>query len=180
MRDRYQIRIIVYGLIIFLTFALLTTRLYQLQIVRGDYFRLWADKNRFRLAPLEAPRGIIYDRRGDILVRNVPSFAVTVIPAYLPDDPAAEEAVFDRLAELLALPATREDALDITQELNLGGEEVAAMDIRSIQEMVDEVRQWSAYQPLVLKRSFRSKRHTLTCPACWSSPNLSASIPTAS
>jgi len=153
MRDRYQIRIIVYGLIIFLTFALLTTRLYQLQIVRGDYFQLWADKNRFRLVSLEAPRGIIYDRRGDIMVRNVPSFAVTVIPAYLPDDPASEEVVFDRLAELLTLPATREDVQNIIQELDPDGKEAGVTGIRSIGEMVDEVRQWSAYQPLVLKRN---------------------------
>jgi len=96
MRERFQVRTIIYGLLIFLTFALLVTRLYQLQIVRGDYFRLWADRNRFRLVPLDSSRGIIYDRQGNILVRNVPSFTVTIIPAYLPDDPAEEEAVFQR------------------------------------------------------------------------------------
>jgi len=153
MRDRYQIRIIVYGLVILLAFALLTTRLYQLQIVRGDYFQLWADKNRFRLVPLEASRGIIYDRRGDILVRNIPSFTVTVIPAYLPDDPASEEVVFERLAALLSLPATREDILDIAEELSVSVEEVTTRGIRSIQGMVDEVRDWSPYRPLVLKRN---------------------------
>lgn len=152
MRDRYQIRIIAYGLGIFLTFALLTMRLYQLQIVQADHFQRWADKNRFRLVSLEAPRGIIYDRQGNILVRNVPSFTVTIIPAYLPDDPMAEEVVLDRLSRLLALPATRGDSLDTAQELGLS-EEIAARGILSIQEMVDEVRYLAPYRPLVLKRN---------------------------
>jgi len=128
-------------------------RLYQLQIVQGDYFRLWADKNRFRLVALDASRGIIYDRQGDILVRNVPRFTVTLIPAYLPDDPAEEEDAFRHLAALLSLPATRADAHAVAQELGLRDEDAMAMGIRSIQEMVDEVRDLAPYQPLVLKRN---------------------------
>jgi len=153
MRERYRIRIIVYGLIILLTFALLATRLYQLQIIQGEYFQLWADRNRFRLVPVNSSRGIIYDRQGNILVRNVPSFTVTLIPAYLPDDPAAEETVFQRLSDLLGLPATRASTREIAQELGLSIKESAATGIPSIQEMVDEVRDLAPYQPLVLKRN---------------------------
>ena len=129
MKERYQIRIITYGLVILLTFGLLVTRLYQLQIIQGDYFQLWADRNRFRLVPLNASRGIIYDRQGNILVRNVPSFTVTLIPAYLPDDPAEEEAVFQSLSGLLALPATRTSSREIAQELGLSAQEITTMDI---------------------------------------------------
>jgi penicillin-binding protein 2 len=153
VKDRYQVRIIAYGLFVLFAFALLATRLYQLQIVRGDEFRLWADENRFRLVPLEAIRGIVYDRQGTLLVRNVPNFTVTLVPAYLPDDPAAEEAVFQRLSELLALPATRDSTQEIARELGLSAEEIAAMGLRSIQEIVDEVRYWAPYRPLVLKRN---------------------------
>jgi penicillin-binding protein 2 len=152
MRKRQQIRIIVYGLIIFLTFALLVTRLYQLQIVRGDYFQLWADRNRFRLVPLLASRGIIYDREGIILVRNIPSFTVTLVPAYLPDDPMAELAVLQRLSELLGLPATRADSREIIQELGLGSGS-STTGVPSIEEMIDEVRYVAPYRPLVLKRN---------------------------
>jgi penicillin-binding protein 2 len=153
VKGRYQVRIILYGLFVLVVFGLLAMRLYQLQIVRGDEFRLWADKNRFRLVPLEASRGIVYDRQGKLLVRNVPRFTVTLIPAYLPDDPAAEEAVFRRLSALLALPATRDDTQRIAQELGLNAQEIADMGVRSIQELVDEVRYWAPYQPLVLKRN---------------------------
>ncbi len=153
MKDRYQIRIILYGLVILLVFAWLTTRLYQLQIAWGDRFQLWADKNRFRLVPLEASRGIVYDRQGNILVRNAPRFIVTVIPAYLPDDPAATEAVFQRLSDLLALPATRASTQEIARQSGLSSEEIAAVGIRSIQEMVDQVWDSAPYRPLVIKRN---------------------------
>ncbi len=153
MKERYQIRIITYGLVILLTFGLLATRLYQLQIIQGDYFQLWADRNRFRLVPLNASRGIIYDRQGNILVRNVPSFTVALIPAYLPDDPAEEEAVFQSLSGLLALPATRTSSREIAQELGSSAQEIVTMDILSLQEMVDEVRDFAPYRPLVLKRN---------------------------
>ena len=59
---------------IVLVFVLLVGRLYQLQIVRGDSYRLSADNNRFRLQEVAAPRGVMYDRTGQILVRNRPSF----------------------------------------------------------------------------------------------------------
>ncbi|UCC65025.1 MAG: penicillin-binding protein 2, partial [Anaerolineae bacterium] len=118
----------------------------------GDYFRLWADRNRFRIVPLNASRGIIYDREGNILVRNVPSFTVTLIPAYLPDDPQAEAAVFQRLSELLGLPATKAGAEEILQELGISRED-ADMGSLSIEEMVDEVRATAPYRPLILKRN---------------------------
>ena len=153
MKERYQIRIITYGLVILLTFGLLATRLYQLQIIQGDYFQLWADRNRFRLVPLNASRGIIYDRQGNILVRNVPSFTVALIPAYLPDDPAEEEAVFQSLSGFLDLPATRTSSREIAQELGSSAQEIVTMDILSVQEMVDGVRNLAPYRPLVLKRN---------------------------
>jgi len=152
MKERHQIRIIIFGLFIFLTFTLLVTRLYQLQIVQGDYFRLWADRNRFRLVPLNASRGIIYDREGNILLRNIPSFTVTLIPAYLPDDPQAEAAVYQRLSELLGLPATKADAEDILQKLGISRGDAGTGGL-SIEEMVDEVRAIAPYRPLILKRN---------------------------
>jgi penicillin-binding protein 2 len=153
MRDRFQIRIIICGLVICSVFAVLILRLYQLQIIQGDVFRLWADRNRFRLVSLDASRGIVYDRQGNILVRNVPRFSVTLIPAYLPDDPAEEEAVFQKLGEWLSLMATRADTQAVAQELGLPVGDLADMDIRSIQERVDEVQVFAPYRPLVLKHN---------------------------
>ncbi|MFZ5916322.1 MAG: penicillin-binding protein 2 [Chloroflexota bacterium] len=153
MQERFRIRIVLYGVVILLAFSLLTLRLYQLQILQGEYFARWADQNRFRLVLLESSRGIIYDRQGNILVRNVPRFTVTLIPAYLPDDPAEEERVFRRLAQLLSLPATRAEAQSLLLELGPSAQEPGLSQARSIQEMVEAVQDVAPYQPLVLKRN---------------------------
>jgi len=83
-------------------FILLALQLANIQIVNGEYYKRAADQNRFRLTNTNALRGIIYDRAGKILVRNIPSFNVSIIPADLPDDQA--ERIFQRLAALLQVP----------------------------------------------------------------------------
>jgi len=88
---------------IILAFLVLSVQLWKLQIVLGDYYRTLADNNRLRVVPVPAPRGVIYDARGNLLVRNIPSFSVTVVPADLPRDRQAEVA--GRLAKILNQPA---------------------------------------------------------------------------
>ncbi|HVR99725.1 MAG TPA: penicillin-binding protein 2 [Thermoanaerobaculia bacterium] len=44
------------------------------QIVQGDYYRELAENNRLRKLPIKAPRGLIYDRHGRLLVENIPSY----------------------------------------------------------------------------------------------------------
>lgn len=44
------------------------------QLVQGDYYRELAENNRLRKLPIKAPRGLIYDRHGRLLVENIPSY----------------------------------------------------------------------------------------------------------
>ncbi len=44
------------------------------QVVRGDHYRELAENNRLRKVPIKAPRGLIFDRGGSILVENLPSY----------------------------------------------------------------------------------------------------------
>lgn len=44
------------------------------QVVRGDYYRELAENNRLKKLPIEAARGLIFDREGRLLVENVPSY----------------------------------------------------------------------------------------------------------
>ena len=53
-----------------------------------------ADDNRTRQISEPAPRGIIYDRNGAILARNVASYNVVITPAYLPDDIADVQQIY--------------------------------------------------------------------------------------
>ncbi|MDO8469788.1 MAG: penicillin-binding transpeptidase domain-containing protein [bacterium] len=48
-----------------------------------------------------APRGVIYDRYGVPLVKNVPSFNIILAPRYLPTSPEERRATLTRLGEAL-------------------------------------------------------------------------------
>lgn len=84
--------------------ALLGWRLWQLSVVAGSQYAEMARRNRTRLITTDAPRGVMYDRTGVLLVRNMPRFKVLLIPAYFPDDEAAQEAILQRLHKLLDMP----------------------------------------------------------------------------
>lgn len=79
-RDRFEYRVAaIFGIVVTL-FAVLAIRLWQVQIVQGDYFARLAEENRLRVTPLSAPRGLIVDRAGHPLVENRPAFTVAVLP----------------------------------------------------------------------------------------------------
>ena len=48
------------------------------QILQGEYYRELAENNRLRKLPIQAPRGLIYDRKGRLLVENIPSYNLTI------------------------------------------------------------------------------------------------------
>ena len=62
-------------------FFALIGRLVAVQLAHGEEFRKAAMANQIRLIPVAAPRGIIFDRTGRVLVRNRPSFVVALIPS---------------------------------------------------------------------------------------------------
>src|SRR5262249_49992646 len=59
-----------------------------------------SDRNRLRLRPIAAPRGILFDRTGLPLVDNRPAFTLVVVPRDVPD----LDALVTRLATLLGVP----------------------------------------------------------------------------
>jgi len=62
----------------FVVLAILGIRLYYLQIVQGDYWSGRAENQRIRLIPVPAPRGVIFDRNGKILVDSRPTYNVVL------------------------------------------------------------------------------------------------------
>lgn len=64
---------IVIGVMIILCF-----RLWQLQILDGGRYKKLSEDNRLRIFKTSAPRGIIYDRNGTPLVKNIPFFSVSI------------------------------------------------------------------------------------------------------
>ncbi|MGZ8513649.1 MAG: penicillin-binding protein 2 [Candidatus Limnocylindrales bacterium] len=101
-------RFLAFALVVILAISGLTARLFYLQIVEGGRFATLATRNRTVLEAVPSPRGLIYDRAGRALVTNVPTFAVKLRPADLPQDQRA--LVVDRLAALLGMDAAEINA----------------------------------------------------------------------
>jgi penicillin-binding protein 2 len=80
-----HVRLGVLSFLIFLTLSLLLVRLWQLQGLEGENFRSLSENNRVRLKRTPPLRGLVYDRKGRVLVENRPSFNVVLIPEDTPD-----------------------------------------------------------------------------------------------
>lgn len=90
-----RIRIVIWGLIV--AFICLATRLWYVQVAKGDFYRQQSENNRTRIIRARAPRGQILDRNGHLLASTRPQIAVSVIQSELihPDEE------LDRLAVIL-------------------------------------------------------------------------------
>ena len=58
--------------------VLIAVGFWFVQLVQGDHYRELAENNRLRKLPILAPRGLIYDRKGRLLVENIPSYNLMV------------------------------------------------------------------------------------------------------
>jgi penicillin-binding protein 2 len=93
------------ALIALILFAVLGFRLWFLQILSGDEYVAQANNNRVRTVDIQAPRGVIYDRNMDPLVKNRAGLSVGILPMDLPEAASPERGrVFSRLAQLLTVP----------------------------------------------------------------------------
>jgi penicillin-binding protein 2 len=118
MTDLYgRLRCVLFRAVVVLGFALIGFRLWDLQVVSSEQYLDAADRNRYRLVAVDAPRGVIYDRVGRLLVRNVPGFSVSILPGDLPRDEDERAAVLQRLGDLLDLPVDSESPQGIEQIL---------------------------------------------------------------
>ena len=81
-------------------FAIIVFRLWFLQVLSGDHYVSLANDNRVRTVSLDAPRGVIKDRDGEVLVENRAGLSVGVLPMDLKN----EADVLTKLAGVLGIP----------------------------------------------------------------------------
>lgn len=98
--EEFSGRIKVLSYLVVMVIVVLITRMGYLQVYEGEYYASQADGNRIRIVPSVAPRGTIYDRKGNMLVRNHPGFTVSLLPLTEP----ISDAVIKRLVTLLNVP----------------------------------------------------------------------------
>ncbi|MEJ6683003.1 MAG: penicillin-binding protein 2 [SAR86 cluster bacterium] len=70
---------IVVGLVLLIVLTLiLIARMFYLQILQNDVYTTLSDRNRIQLQPIAPIRGLIYDRHGELIAENVPSYSLTI------------------------------------------------------------------------------------------------------
>jgi len=139
VRDR-NVRLLLFRAVILISFVALAIPLWHLQIVEGRRYQLRANENRFRQISTDAPRGVIYDRSGHVLARNMPRFSITVVPAAL--EPENEEQVLGRLVALL-----NRQAANVPAASTVASEH--QLDIGKLRKELQEGRA-APYRPIVV------------------------------
>jgi penicillin-binding protein 2 len=118
-------------------------RLWFLQIIQGPSYRVQSENNRIRLQDVAPFRGMVFDRNGELLVDNRPSFDVYVIP----------EEIHDR------------------DELIRSFQALIGMDPNSLEEKLGKEAQKYGFRPVLIKKNLSREELAIvgpissTCPA---------------
>src|SRR6266581_2966664 len=108
-REAWRRRGLALAAVVAVAFVGLLGQLWYLQVLEGGKLQELSDKNRIRIRPVAAPRGILFDRNGLALVDNRPAFTLSLIPREIDD----RDTVMARLSVLLKIPLRElEDALE--------------------------------------------------------------------
>ncbi len=121
-RRRTTTRIVVLQFGVGVIFAVLAICFWVLQVVQHEKFQVMAENNHQRTLALRAPRGVLFDRNGEILVENRNSYTISIVREHTKD--------IKRTARLLA--------------------EVAGLDAQEVLDIVERHRREPAYRPIVV------------------------------
>jgi len=103
-------------------FSILAISFWFLQVVQHQKYDEMAENNHQRTLPLPAPRGVLFDRTGRVLVDNRNSFTVSI---------------------------SREHAKDIDRTIRVLSQ-VAGLDPVQVKQIVDRHRSEPKYRPIVV------------------------------
>ena len=121
-KRRLTTRITAIQSVVLAAFALLVGGFWFFQIAQGDRFKEMAENNHQRTLPLRAPRGVIFDRHGRVIVENRNAFNISILRENSRD--------LDRTIEMLA--------------------EVTGVAVDQIAEVVARHRGQPSYRPIVV------------------------------
>ena len=121
-RRKTSVRLTVLQSGVVVVFLALAVGFWYFQIVQHAKFEELAENNHQRTLALRAPRGIMFDRNGRVLVENRNSFNISIVREHSKD--------LDRTISLLAA--------------------VTASDERRMRDVVDRRRHEPAYRPIVV------------------------------
>ena len=128
-------RILLY--VVFGAFALLLGRLYWLQVVEADRYRILAENNRLRIRTVRAPRGLILDRKGRAIAETQGSYDLVCTPVDVKD----LEVEIGLLAEIVEFDTDDNEVMDkirVAKRSNPYSSITVARDLRFEQVSVIE------------------------------------------
>ncbi|MGE0443801.1 MAG: penicillin-binding transpeptidase domain-containing protein, partial [Vicinamibacterales bacterium] len=121
-RRRITIRLVILQVGAVVCFAVLAISFWYLQIIQNARFEEMAENNHQRTLALRAPRGVLFDRNGKVLVDNRYSFTISIDRERTKD--------MDRTIRVLSA--------------------VAGLDPDDVREIVDRNRNTPRYRPIVV------------------------------
>jgi penicillin-binding protein 2 len=121
-RRRIGERLVVLQLAVVVVFVALGICFWVLQIVQHGKYEEMADNNHQRTLALRAPRGVLFDRNGKILVENRHSFTISILREHSKD--------LNRTAQLLS--------------------QVAGLDLNQVLQTIERHRGEPSYRPIVI------------------------------
>jgi penicillin-binding protein 2 len=121
-RRSITIRLVVLQVGFAILFAVLAFSFWYFQVVQHQKYQELADNNHQRTISLRAPRGVMFDRDGRVLVENRSSFTISIV---------------------------REQTKDLNHTIRVLSE-VAGLDPKYVQEIVNRHRHEPTYRPIVV------------------------------
>ena len=96
--NRFRSRVVVVTFAILVAFAVLSLRLFYLQVIRYDELNAAAESNRTAIVPIVPNRGVIMDRNGVVLATNYSAYTLEITPSKVV---APVEEVIEQLAGII-------------------------------------------------------------------------------
>jgi penicillin-binding protein 2 len=121
-RRRVGLRLSVLQYLAVVLFSVLAISFWYLQVVQHDRFQEMAENNHQRTLPLRAPRGVLFDRDGRVLVENRHSYSISIV---------------------------REQTKDINRTIRMLAQ-VLGLEEASVREIVERHRREPSYRPITI------------------------------
>ena len=186
-----SVRLVILRAIVIATGVIFVAQLWRIQFIQGQGLRARADENRFRLVEVQSARGVMYDRNGQLMVRNRPSFNIVAVPAILPDDETEARLVLQRLDRIIprseAYLPIRTEATSVAKEgtapAKPGDPGVEGpprfrqrLSVDEAMTKVDAGLQGGAYRPIVIAPSVSQETAFAVAEQSYQLPGVELSI----
>ncbi|MEK6583854.1 MAG: penicillin-binding protein 2, partial [Nitrospirota bacterium] len=124
--------------------AIILFKAWHMQIMKGKYYRELAENNRIRSVIVPPLRGIIYDRNGEVMAKNVASFNIGLV-----------------LADIKDLELTLEKIAPVT-----------GLSLNEMKERIEDNKNYDPFSPLIIKDDISMKEVALIESGKWFLPGV--------